>query len=172
MANKFRILLAGMFFLVLSGPHAVRAQQTDIAIRLMPSSWYNSWFEPGFDGGGLTVAYHPILSKVLRVNLSGEFLVLRSRMESLLGVGISKTFWQAEHFRISIEANLLSGVGWYRPAPLYVGGIEAGARFDYYIKRKLTLFAGLSGRLTACPAYRDYGVWMNNSWPVTVGFRF
>jgi hypothetical protein len=97
---------------------------------------------------------------------------LRSRNEFLLGFGINKTFWQAERFRVSLEANLLNGIDLYKPAPMYVGGIEGVARIDYYIKKKLTLFLGIGARATLSPGYRDIGVWKHSSWPVSLGIRF
>lgn len=163
-------LLVALLFM--AGAGRVQAQQTDISIRMFPSSWYNSYFEPGFDGAGLGVAYHPILNKMVRLNISGEFSMLRARNQALIGFGINKTFWQAEHFRVSIEANLLNGVDLFRPAPLYVGGLEGGIRFDYYLKKKLTLFLGIAARGTVCPGYRDLGVWKHSSWPVNLGLRF
>lgn len=168
--NKMNILL--LWAAIFASSTGLHAQQHDISIRAFPSSWYNSYFEPGFDGLGLAYTYHPILSKIYRMNLSGEFSVLRMRSELLFGIGISKTFWQAEHFRISIEANLLNGIDLYKPLPLYVGGIEANARFDYYVKKKLTLFVSLGARVTVCPGYRDMGVWSHNSWPLALGVRF
>jgi hypothetical protein len=153
-------------------PFYGKAQQIDISLRAFPSSWFNSYYERGFDGAGIGVAYHPILSKTLRLNISGEFTVLRSRNEVLFGFGISNTFWQAKHFRISLEANLLNGIDLFRPLPLYVGGIEAGVRFDYYIRKKLTLFTGIGARATICPGYQSVGVWKHSSWPVVLGIRF
>jgi hypothetical protein len=168
--NSIPKLLLLLTFLIAST--GIKAQQTDIFIRAFPSSWYNSYYEPGFDGLGLGAAYHPVINKYYRLNISGEFSVLRSRNEILLGIGINKTFWQAEHFRVSLEANLLNGIDLYKPGPLYVGGIEGGVRFDYYVKKKLTLFAGIGVRGTMCPGYRDFGVWKHSSWPLTVGVRF
>lgn len=172
MITKNNILQTLLLLTFLIPSNSLQAQKTDISLRAFPSSWYNSYYEPGFDGMGLCVAYHPILNKVLRLNISGEFSVLRSRNEALFGFGINKTMWQAEHFRISTEANLLNGIDLYKPGPLYVGGIEAVARFDYYLKKKLTLFAGIGARYTICPGYRSYGVWKYNSWPLMVGVRF
>jgi hypothetical protein len=149
----------------------VQAQQTDITLRAYPSSWYNSFFEPGIDGYGIGAAYHPILNKTLRLNVSGEFAVLRSRNEVLLGFGINNTFWQAKHFRVSLEANLLNGIDLYKPVPLYVGGMEGGARFDYYVKKRVTLFTGIGARYMVCPGYKDIGVWKHSSWPVVLGIR-
>jgi hypothetical protein len=172
MIIKNKILLLLFLASFLTGINAVKAQQTDISVRAFPSSWYNSYFEPGLDGLGLAVAYHPILNKLYRLNISGEFSVLRSRNEFLLGFGINKTFWQAERFRVSLEANLLNGIDLYKPAPMYVGGIEGVARIDYYIKKKLTLFLGIGARATLSPGYRDIGVWKHSSWPVSLGIRF
>lgn len=151
---------------------SLQGQQTDISVRVFPSSWYNKYFEPGFEGGGICAAYHPILSKVLRLNVSAEYSFLRTRNEVLLGFGINKTIWQAERFRVSMEANLLNGIDLYRPAPLYAGGIESVGRFDFYLTRKLTLFLGIGVRYLVCPGYRSYGVWRYSSWPVMLGVRF
>lgn len=172
MINKkiFLNLILIMALAISSGN--LQAQQTDIFIRFFPSSWYNSYFEPGIDGGGIGVAYHPIMNKRVRLNFSAEISALRARNEILLGFGINKTFWQAEHFRVSVEANLLNGIDLYKPAPLYVGGLEGGLRFDYYVKKRLTLFIGIAARATVCPGYRDIGVWTHSSWPVSVGVRF
>lgn len=172
MTTKSKILKLLLLLTVLISAGGLRAQQTDISIRAFPSSWYNSYFEPGFDGMGLAVAYHPILNKMNRLNFSGEFSVLRSRNELLFGFGINRTFWQAERFRISLEANLLNGIDLYKHYPLYVGGIEGLVRFDYYIKKKLTLFIGAGARGTICPGYREIGIWKYNSWPVVAGVRF
>lgn len=161
-----------VFILVLIIPICMQAQQTDISLRAFPSSWYNGYYEPGFDGGAIGVAYHPIMNKIIRLNISGEFSVLRSRNEFLVGFGINKTFWQAKRFRVSIEANLLNGIDLFRPRPLYVGGAEGGGRFDFYAKRKLTLFTGIGARYTICPGYRDIGVWKHSTWPITLGVRF
>lgn len=157
-------------FIVL--PLRSAAQQFEVSLRAFPSSWYNSYFEPGIDGAGIGLTYHPILNKVLRLNITGEFAVLRARNEVLFGFGINKTIIQGEHFRISIEANLLNGVDLYKPVPLYVGGIEAGPRFDYYLKKRVSLFAGIGARATFCPGYRSIGVWKHSSWPLAVGIRF
>jgi len=151
---------------------SLQAQKIDISIRAFPSSWYNSYFEPGMDGMGLCLTYHPILDKLHRLNVSGEYSVLRSRNEVLLGFGINRTFWQAEHFRISIEANILNGIDLYKPYPLYAGGLEAVVRFDYYVKKRLSLFAGIGARYIVCPGYRSFGVWKHSSWPVMIGMRF
>lgn len=167
-ANRFCIACCLVLFFSIN----VHAQQTDISVRAYPSSWYNSYFEPGFDGMGLCVAYHPILSKIIRLNISAEFSVLRSRNTALLGFGINKSIWQARHFRISAEANLLSGIELYKPGPLYVGGIEGVARFDYYVNKRMALFFGIGARYTVSPGYRSFGVWKHNSWPVMVGVRF
>jgi hypothetical protein len=172
MAYRCKVVQIMLVLAFLTGMNGIRAQQTDISVRVFPSSWYNSYFEPGIDGYGLAVTYHPILSKIIRLNISGEFSILRSRNEFLLGFGINKTFWQAKYFRISIEANLLNGIDLFKPAPLYVGGIEGGVRFDYYVKKRLTLFAGIGARATLCPGYRDIGIWRHTSWPLTVGIRF
>jgi hypothetical protein len=167
------MILTGMLILaMMTGGLRLNAQQKDITLKFFPSSWYHGYYEPGFDGYGLGVAYHPIMSKFVRLNLLGEFDILRSRNEVLLGFGINKTFWQAERFRISIESNLLSGVDLYKPAPLYVGGLEGGVRFDYYVRKKLTLFISAGARATVCPGYRDYGVMWHSSWPLTAGLRF
>jgi hypothetical protein len=166
-----KLFLPLVVVLALTAGH-LRAQKTDISIRAFPSSWYNSYFEPALDGFGLCYTYHPILNKVYRLNISGEFSVLRARNELLLGFGINKTFWQAEHFRISLEANLLNGIDLYKPYPLYVGGIEGVARFDYYVKKGLSLYIGIGARYTLCPGYRTYGVWRHNSWPLMLGIRF
>ncbi len=166
--NYRRVLL----LLLLILPIGLNAQQKDIAIRVFPSSWYNSFYEPAIDGYGLTFAYHPILNKVSRLNISAEFDVLRARNEILLGFGYNHTIAQAKKFRVSLEANLLSGIDLFKPAPLYVGGLEAGARFDYYLRRGKALFAGIGARETFCPGYRPTGVWKYSSWPVTVGLRF
>jgi hypothetical protein len=170
--RKIVKLLLPLPIVMLLLSNSLQAQKTDISIRIFPSSWYNSHYEPAIDGAGLAVAYHPILNKNLRLNISGEFSVLRSRNEALLGLGINKTFWQAKHFRLSLEGNLLNGVGLYRPFPLYVGGLEALFRFDYYVKKKLTLFIAIGARATVCPGYGSIGVWHHSSWPVMVGIRF
>jgi hypothetical protein len=172
MTNKLKTLSLALLLIALAAPIRTQAQQTDVYLRGFPSSWFNSYFEPGFDGAGIGVGYHPLLNKYVKLNIFGEFLVLRSRNEFLLGFGINKTFWQADHFRVSIESNLLSGIELYRPAPLFTGGLEAGARFDYYLKKRLSLFIAVSARLTMVPGYRDIGVWTHSSWPVTVGLRF
>lgn len=149
-----------------------RAQRSEISVRAFPSSWYNSYFEPGLDGMGLSVAFHPVLKKSWWLNVIAEFSVLRSRNEFLLGAGINKSLWQTKGLRIGLETNLLNGVDLYRPLPLYVGGVEGAARFDYTVKNKLTLFFGIGARYTICPGYRDYGVWKHNSWPLAIGVRF
>lgn len=174
MAIKYKIILPQILLLLIliAESNHLQAQKTDISLRAFPSSWYNSYYEPGLDGMGICVTYHPILSKIYRLNISGEFAVLRSRNEALLGFGINKTFWQAEHFRISLEGNLLNGVDLNKPAPLYVGGLEGVGRFDYYLKKKLTLFVGLGIRYTVCPGYRSIGVWKHSSWPLMLGLRF
>jgi len=172
MATKTKIPILLVLMALLACTNKVQAQQTDIFLRAFPSSWYNSYFEPGMDGYGLGVAYHPIISKITRLNISAEISTLRMRNEVLLGFGINKTFWQAERFRVSVEGNLLSGIDLFKPAPLYVGGIEGGARLDFYAKKGLTIFAGIGIRLTACPGYKDSGVWKHNSWPITLGVRF
>ncbi|MFA5815586.1 MAG: hypothetical protein WC865_08195 [Bacteroidales bacterium] len=172
MATKNKILQLLLLVTLFVTTNSIQAQKTDISIRVFPSSWYNSYYEPGFDGGGLCVTYHPILNKIYRLNISGEFSVLRSRNEVLLGFGINKTIWQAERFRVSTEANLLNGIDLYKPYPLYVGGIEVLGRFDYYLKKKLTLFAAIGARVTVCPGYRSFGVWKHSSWPIMVGVRF
>jgi hypothetical protein len=168
--NKSLILLVLMALFLKAVP--LDAQQTEFSLRAYPSSWYNGYFEPGIDGMGLCFTYHPILNKVLRLNISGEISVLRARNEVLFGFGINKTFWQAEHFRVSIEANLLNGIDLYRPAPLYAGGLEGVARFDYYLKKRLSLFFGVGARYMVVPGYRDIGVWRYNSWPLMLGLRF
>ncbi|MFA6128312.1 MAG: hypothetical protein WC699_13500 [Bacteroidales bacterium] len=172
MAIKNKILKLILLISLVLTSTAMQAQQVDISIRAFPSSWYNSYYEPGLDGMGFAVTYHPLLSKVLRLNVSGEYSILKSRSEAFLGFGINKTIWQAEHFRISAEANILNGVGMYKPLPLYVGGIEGVARFDYYVGRRVSLFAGIGARATLCPGYRDFGVWKHSSWPVMMGIRF
>jgi len=172
MATKNKILQLLLLSTLFVTSNSLQAQKTDISIRVFPSSWYNSYFEPGFDGGGICITYHPILNKYCRLNISGEFSVLRSRNEVLLGFGINKTIWQAKRFRISAEANVLNGIDLYKPYPLYVGGIEAVGRFDYYLKKKLTLFTGIGARATVCPGYRSFGVWKHSSWPLMVGVRF
>jgi hypothetical protein len=175
MTTKHNIIISFrlfIFLLAVALPIRLQSQQIDISIRTFPSSWYNSRFEPEFGGAGIGVAYHPLLNKLTRLNISGEFAVLRERNEVLLGFGINKTFIQAERFRVSIEANALSGVDLFKPAPLWVGGLEAGVRFDYYIMKRVSLFAGLSARVTMVPGYRDIGVWKHSSWPLVLGVRF
>ena len=172
MTTKYNTFQPVLLLLLMLLPLGLKAQQKDISLRVFPSSWYNSYFEPGIDGFGLAAAYHPILNKVSRLNISGEFSVLRARNELLLGFGYNHTIGQTKKFSVSVEANLLSGVDLFKPAPIYVGGLEAGARFDYYLRRGKALFAGFGARQTFCPGYRTYGVWKYNSWPVTVGIRF
>jgi hypothetical protein len=167
-----KLFTIALSVILISVPIRLHAQQNEISVRTFPSSWYNSYFEPGFDGAGIAYAYHPLLNKVTRLNISGEFDVLRSRNEFLLGFGINKTFIQAEHFRISLEANILNGIDLYKPSPLYVGGLEGGIRMDYYLKKRLSIFLSIDGRLTFCPGYRNIGVWKHSSWPVTLGLRF
>jgi hypothetical protein len=172
MTIKTKILQLILIVLVLMNSPVAKSQQIDISIRSFPSSWYNSFFEPAIDGFGLGFAYHHILNKSNRLKISGEFDVLRSRSEVLAGIGINRTIWQAKQFRISIEANILNGIDLYKPSPLYVGGIEAVGRFDFYIKKRVSLFAAIGARATFCPGYRSYGVWKNNSWPLVLGVRF
>jgi hypothetical protein len=153
-------------------PMGLQAQQKEISLRAFPSSWYNKYFEPGFDGMGIAFTYHPILNKVTKLNISGEFSVLRARNEFLLGFGINKTFIQAEHFRISLDGNALMGIDLYRPAPLWVGGLEASVRFDYYLRKQLSLFISAGARATICPGYHSFGVGTHSSWPLMLGLRF
>jgi hypothetical protein len=172
MTTKNRIFTFCLLVMMIMMPATLLAQQKDIAIRVFPSSWYNSYYEPAIDGYGFTIAYHPILNKVSRLNISAEFDVLKARNEFLLGFGYNYTIAQAKKYRVSVEANLLSGIDLYKPAPLYVGGLEAGARFDYYLRKGKAMFAGIGARETFCPGYKAIGVWKYSSWPVTVGLRF
>lgn len=153
-------------------PWVAEAQKTDVYYRVFPSSWYNSYFEPGIDGSGLGVTFHPALNKISWLNISGEFSILRTRNEFLIGLGYNHAIIQKNRLRFSLEANLLGGIDLYRPSPLFVGGGEANARLDYTLNKKLAVFAGLGARVTYCPGYRPYGVWSYNSWPVSVGLRF
>ncbi len=153
-------------------PWVAEAQKTDVYYRVFPSSWYNSYFEPGIDGSGLGVTFHPALNNISWMNITGEFSILRTRTEFLLELGYNRALIQKNRLRFSLEGNLLSGIDLYKPNPLYVGGGEANARIDYAINKKLAVFAGVGARVTFCPGYRIYGVWSYNSWPVTVGLRF
>jgi hypothetical protein len=150
----------------------LQAQQKEISLRAFPSSWYNKYFEPGFDGMGIAFSYHPIVNKLVKLNISAEFSALRARNEFLVGFGINKTFIQAEHFRISLDGNALTGVDLYKPAPLWVGGLEASVRFDYYLRKQLSVFISAGARATICPGYNKYGVGTHSSWPVVLGLRF
>jgi hypothetical protein len=159
----------GLLFMMGSN---LQAQQKEISLRAFPSSWYNKYFEPGFDGMGIAFSYHPIVNKLVKLNISAEFSALRARNEFLVGFGINKTFIQAEHFRISLDGNALTGVDLYKPAPLWVGGLEASVRFDYYLRKQLSVFISAGARATICPGYNKYGVGTHSSWPVVLGLRF
>ncbi len=178
-----------LVLLLLVFPIRAHSQHLDLSLRAFPSSWYNTYFEPGLDGGGLAVSWHPELNSKWQLNISGEFSVLRMRNETLLGLGINRTLFtfynkkgtageagkgQAAtpvRFRISIDGNLLNGISLYQPSPLYVGGAEAAVRFDYHLSRRIALFASIGARATFCPGYRDFGIWRYNSWPLAIGIR-
>lgn len=151
---------------------ALKAQKIEIDLRAYPSSWYNGWFEPGVDGGALIAGYHHPLSGKYYINITGEYAILGSRNELLLGTGIRRILWEKNRFRLSAEANLLNGMGLYRPAPLYSGGGEILFQFAWRIGKKLNLHLGAGGRYTLCPGYREFGVWRYNSWPVGIGIGF
>ena len=167
-----------------------RAQHLDIGFRTFPSSWYNSWFEPGNAGGGLAITWHPALNKNWRLNVGGEFALLRSRTETLFGIGAARTVWSHTfpvsdtlsagnrgkpvpgQLRISVEANLLNGFDLFRPQGMYAGGAEAAVRCDYRISKRISAFVSFGARYTVTPGYRNYGVWRYSTWPLTVGAGF
>ncbi|MFO7617434.1 MAG: hypothetical protein R6V75_09300 [Bacteroidales bacterium] len=146
-----------------------RAQRFEIQARAYPSSWYNGWFEPAIDGGGLLVGYHPRLSNKLEMNINGEFSILRARSELILGLGFRHTIWQSGRLSLTGEANLLNGLGLFRPTPLWVGGGELLARGGIRIGKRATLFLSAGARYTACPGYRAHGPWRQNAWPIGIG---
>ncbi|HBB90503.1 MAG TPA: hypothetical protein DC042_01950 [Bacteroidales bacterium] len=163
-----------LFFILISAVALkLPAQSLDISIRSYPSSWYNGYFEPAFDGSGLTLAWHPRITDKLRLTLSGEFDILRARSEMLIGTGVSHSLWTKNRLMLSLGANLLNGIDLYKPHPLYVGGAEAVFRLDCKIgKKNTTLFALIGARYTICPGYKEYGVYQYNSWPVGIGIGF
>ncbi len=168
MTNKLILILLAV---TVSGS-VMYAQKTDISVRAYPSSWYNGYFEPGMDGGGLMIGYHRLISPKTRLNVYAEFSVLRSRNELMLGLGLRRIIWQKNRFGFSGDVNILNGFDLYRPSLLYVGGAELLAEAEYRIGRRLYLFLSAGGRYTVCPGYRKFVIWRYNSWPVGIGIRF
>ena len=151
---------------------AIRAQKIDLQVRTYPSSWYNGWYEPALDGGGLMIGYHPRLTDKLALNVNGEFAILRARNEVILGLGLRRSVWQSGRWSLSGEANLLNGLGLYRPNPLWVGGGEILVRGGVRIGKTAFLFLSAGVRYTICPGYRVHGPWRHNAWPVGIGIAF
>ncbi len=149
----------------------LQAQDFDLSLRAYPSTWYNGYFEPGMDGGGLALAWRPKFNDRTRFIVSGEFGVLKTRNECYAGLGFTRTILSGNHITLSGVAGLLNGFGLYRPKLLYTGGAEAYMRFDYRIGKRASLFAIIGARYTLCPGYREYGVWRYSSWPVGIGIE-
>jgi hypothetical protein len=172
MAGNMNIKTFTLILLLVCGVQGINAQNVEIGIRTYPSSWYNGWFEPAIDGGAIMAGYRLPLSAKYRIILNGEFAVLGSRNEILLGTGVRRTLWEKSRLRLSIEASLLNGLGLYRPAPLYTGGAEALFQLAWRTGKRFTLTLSAGGRYTLCPGYGEYGVWRYNSWPVGLGIGF
>jgi hypothetical protein len=168
MTNKIRILL----FCALVVPISLKAQKLEVSFRAFPSSWYNGYFEPAIDGGGLAVSYLQSLSEKMRLIVTAEYDLLRERNECYSGLGIFYQVWGNSRLSVQAGASLLNGISLYRPDLLYTGGAEASARIEYKLKGKTSVGLSLGARYTACPAYKEYGVWQHNAWPVGLSIRF
>jgi hypothetical protein len=168
MTIKIRILI----LCLLTIPALLKAQKVGITLHAFPSSWYNGYFEPAVDGGGLAVSYAHGISDKLNIVASAEYDLLRERNECYAGIGATYAFWGKGRFRILAGGNLLNGISLYNPKPLYTGGAEALAAVEFSLGKKTSLSLNVGARYTFCPAYKGYGVWRHNSWPVGLEIRF
>jgi len=161
-----------LVFCLLAIAPALSAQKLEVSFRGYPSSWYNGFFEPALDGGGLALTYFHSLSGNIRLGASAEYDLLLERNECYAGVGILWKFWEHNRFSAHAGASVLNGINLFRPKVLYTGGAEATGRLEFRLSERTALSLTLGARYTLSPAYKNYGVWRHNSWPVGIGISF
>jgi len=166
---KILFILSCLFVALQQG----RTQEFGFSALSYPSLGYNLVFEPGMNGGGMTLFVNRQRYDKLNLSLSGEFALSTWGNQTFLGVGINRTWLSLNRFEMNTYFHFLNGLALYKPKPLYVFGADTRAAANFYLYQDIKLFLGFGIRYTLCPAYRQYGL-IETSFdlPIELGIKF
>jgi len=166
--KAFLIILA----IILIKPDG-KTQETGFSVMAYPSAGYNLIWEPGMNGGGISVFFNRQKYSKLNLSLSGEYAMTTWGHQAFFGIGINRTWLSLNRFELNTFGHMLNGMAFFKPGPIYVFGIDARAAANFYLYQNTKLFIGTGPRYTLAPGYRKYGL-IETSFdlPLEIGLKF
>ena len=74
---------------------------------------------------------------------------------------------------LNTYGHLLNGLAFFKPAPLYVFGVDTRAAANFYLYQDVKIFIGAGIRYTLSPGYRQYGLIETSlDLPLEIGMKF
>ncbi len=166
---RIGVFIASFFLLIQNG----NSQEIGFSLNSFVSPSYNLIYEPGMNGGGISIFYNRQKFKRLNLSLSGEYAMSTWGHQTFVGLGINRTWVEWERFGLNTYGHLLNGLAFYKPKPLYVFGVDTRIVANFYIRQKLKVFIGTGIRYTLCPGYSKYGLIETSlDIPLEIGMKY
>jgi len=129
-------------------------------------------FDPGINGGGISVGYNRQFLKDYQGNLSGEFGAAGLSNYVAFTAGLARDFrLKASGIVVVPGISLFQGMALFKPSPLYMWGVEQLNFVGYRLKNSSIPGVVLGFRFYGFPGYSAYSN-VNRFLDVRAGLRF
>ena len=167
--HRIGVLIALLSRLIQNG----NSQEIGFSLKSFVSPSYNLVYQPGMNGGGVSIFYNRQKFNKLNISLSGEYAISTWGHQAFFGLGINRTWVEWERFGLNTFGHLLNGLAFYKPNPLYVVGFDTRIVANLYLRQKLKVFIGTGIRYTLCPGYSKYGLIETSlDIPLEIGIKY